>query len=162
MRPFGLGASVIAFILFSFTLTSYAEQKIKSEAKQISRAHVSEFIQWQNTVGRFEKMAPQDISAHFANQFEYYTNGKLGATNAASLHQRYKIAQNYYKSAYIHFPVRDIHIEGKKAAAKYRVTFIDKNNMHQDTINTVVIIFNKNGKVVKFSQSFDRGAPLPT
>lgn len=162
MKTFGLVTKIIIFMLFSFTLTSYSEQKIKDQDNQLSREHASQFIQWLNSIGSFEKMSQKDISVHFAHQFKYYINGKLNATNARSLYQRFLSAKNHYKAAYIHFPIKVILVDGNKAAARYLVTFVHTNGIHKNTFNTVIIIFNEMGKVTEFYQSFDNGAPLPS
>ena len=70
------------------------------------------------------------------------------------------MAKNLYKSAYIHFPIKDILVDGNKAAARYDVTFIDKNGTNINTQNSIIITFNKGKRVIVFSQSFDAGAPL--
>lgn len=160
MKKLRLVAAIMTFILFSFPLMGQATQELSGDNAPVTREHVAKLLQWLNAVGRFEKISQQDIAMHFATKFKYYINGKLEATNNNNLHQRYMVAKNYYKSAYIHFPIKDIIVDGNKAAARYLVTFIDKNGVHKDTGNTVIITFNKVGKVIEFSQAFDTGAPL--
>lgn len=121
---------------------------------------LNQFVQWLNQVGKFEQYSEQDIGQHFAPSFKYYTNGKLAAVDSKSLYSRYLLAKQKYKMAYIHFPVKDIVMDGSQVAATYEVTFVDKQGKERHTNNLIILKFNSAGRVEEFSQSFDAGDPI--
>ena len=150
-----------ALIAIMYSCENYADNMYCDEKlRDTTKNQVYQLIHWLNSVGSFERISQQDISNYFAPAFKYTLNGTLGAVNASDLHERYIFAKNYYKSAFIQFPIKDILIDCNKAALQYTVTFVDQKGIHRISHNTSIVKYNENGKIDEFSQSYDIRTPL--
>lgn len=118
------------------------------------------FIHWMNGMGNFEKISEQDIQEHFSDTFEYSTNDKINATNVHELYARIQNSKTKYRTAYIHFPIKDLEIKNNEAKASYQVTFVDIDGNSRDDTNTINVNFNKDGKVDKFHQTYKISPPV--
>ncbi|AUH73403.1 hypothetical protein [Legionella sainthelensi] len=117
----------------------------------------TQFVEWLDSTGRCGfKRTQKEIEAYFSRDFKYSVNDNLVAQDAQSLCERFVIASKKYELSYIHFPLLEaLQVSDNLATAKFKVTFIEKYGERKDTVNTIQIKFEQDGKVKEFLQSFN-------
>lgn len=128
----------------------------EKKTDDISKQRAEKFIHWLNEAGlKGFNVSKDSINEFFAKEFIYEVNDQTGPHNADELMDRFMNAHKVYQKAFIHFPLLELQVKDNQLTAKYKATFIDKNNQAQETSNSIQATFDEQGKVKALFQAFN-------
>jgi hypothetical protein len=122
---------------------------------------IIDLLNWFNSFGNSEKpISLGEVERFVAPDIQFYLNGQLIASGIHAYLERANALKAKCKSLKIKFPVKEIIIEGNKAAVYWEETLTFHDGTVTRLIDAAFLHFDKEGKILKFSDVFTGSDPL--
>ena len=127
--------------------------------ENLLHAKIVGLLNWFNSSSE-KPVSLAEVEKFFAHNIEFYLNNQLLATGIHAYLERLNALKAKCKSLKIKLPAKEIVVEGNRAAVNWEESLHFHDGSMRHLVNAAFIHFDRDGKIVKFSDVFNGADPV--